>query len=470
MRTLGPTSLLLLWGCAASAPDGAVSRSVPDGAVSRSGPDDAVSEFGPAPSWEAALDQAARAPVDAGRAQSISAAVVKNGRVWARAYGESSKGLPASVEGTFYEAGSVTKVFTALLLADAIERGEVDADARIRDLAPDLEVSDEVGAIRLVALANHSSGLPRMPANFAPKDGTQPYVDYELSRLWAALAETELGPQRYTYSNFGMAVLGQLLARHAGQSYEALLGMRVLEPLELSSLRLSPAEGDAQPYDEAGVPQPSWTFDAFAPAGALRASAPALLRFVQAQLTSEDGQGALASAMARTQAQTTPLPGPGGIGLGWHIDGQGRRWHNGQTMGSHAFIGLKPGAFGVVVLSNTATPDLDRVGQAMLDILEGKPVELTFKPVVEVSEALLRRYVGEYLIEPTFSLSISLRDSRIYVQGTGQPAFPLTPVGDHTFELSAVQASGRFILSDEGPASALIWNQGGQSVRAQRRE
>lgn len=425
---------------------------------------------GLASDWEAALEDSAQALVASGRAVSVSVAAVNDGQRWSRAYGEAAPNASASVNETFYEVGSVTKVFTSLLLADAIERGEVAPNATIEDLAPDLKLPSDVAAIELQALANHSSGLPRMPSNFAPGDGSDPYVDYDLARLWDGLAQAELGTKRYAYSNFGMAVLGQLLARRAGTSYASLLQSRVLEPLGLEGMRLGPGKGDAQGHDDGGAPKPSWRFDAFAPAGAIRATAPQMLRFVRAHIEAADDEGTLAAAMGRIQTRTAPVPVPGqrGIGLGWHIDDGGHRWHNGQTLGAHSFVGMKPGAYGVVVLANSATADVDRLGRGMLDILDGKEVDLSFTAIIDVPRFLLERYVGEYAIQPNFSLTITVREGRLYVQGTGQPAIPLTAIGEHTFEISALQASGRFILPENGPAKTLIWNQGGQSVRADR--
>lgn len=423
---------------------------------------------GPPPRWAAALDAAARALVASRRVEGLSVAAVKGDETWSQAYGEAAAGQQAQLQ-TVYETGSVTKVFTALLLADAIERGEVDPDATIRDVAPELDLPDEVAAVRLQALANHSSGLPRMPSNFAPADASDPYADHDNELLWQGLAEVELGPQRYAYSNLGMAVLGQLLARRAGTTYAELLKQRVLAPLDLGGLRLTAGEGDAQPHDDMGAPQTDWTFDAFAPAGALRGKAPQLLRFVRAQVNPKTVDAPLGPAMERTQSQTIPLPGEGGVGLGWHIDGAGNRWHNGQTLGSHAFVGLKPSAHGVVVLSNSASAEVDRLGRGMLTMLAGEDPGLEFAPRVDLSPEQLKRYEGEYVIQPEFILTITARNGRLYIQATGQPAIPLTAVGDHVFEISALGASGRFIVPEEGPASALIWNQGGQRTKAPRK-
>ena len=98
---------------------------------------------------------------------------------------------------TLFEVGSITKVFTGILLAEMVERGEVRLDDPVQGLLPkDVTVPARNGKrIRLVDLATHSSGLPRMPDNFAPADPQNPYADYTPERLYAFLRGHQLTRQ-----------------------------------------------------------------------------------------------------------------------------------------------------------------------------------------------------------------------------------------------------------------------------------
>ena len=122
---------------------------------------------------------------------------------------------------TVFEIGSTTKVFTSTILADMVHRGEVSLDDPVAKYLPaDVKIPQRGGKqITLVDLATHTSGLPRMPSNFKPKDPDNPYADYTLANLFDFLSSYELtrdiGAQ-FEYSNMGVGLLGQALSRRAG--------------------------------------------------------------------------------------------------------------------------------------------------------------------------------------------------------------------------------------------------------------
>src|SRR5579863_7445460 len=111
------------------------------------------------------------------------------------AYGHLEKGDPRPLNGdTIFEIGSATKVFTSLLLADMVQRGEVALDDPVaKYLPPDVKVPERNGrSITLVDLSTHTSGLPRLPTNFAPKDPANPYADYSVEQLYQFLSTYQL--------------------------------------------------------------------------------------------------------------------------------------------------------------------------------------------------------------------------------------------------------------------------------------
>src|SRR5690606_27539378 len=119
-----------------------------------------------------------------------------------------------------YEIGSVTKALTGLLLADLIERKLVAADDPAQKFLPEGLTMPIAGdkPITLEHLSTHTSGLPRLPSNFAPADPADPYADYTQERMFDFLKSHKLrrAPGKHEYSNYGAALLGQLLARKAG--------------------------------------------------------------------------------------------------------------------------------------------------------------------------------------------------------------------------------------------------------------
>ena len=119
-------------------------------------------------------------------------------------------------EHTVFEIGSVTKLFTALLLADMARRGEVTLDTAVAELLPmGTRVPDRNGVpITLAHLATHSSGLPRLPDDIVV-GSPDPYANYTSERLYAFLGRHELHRtpgESVEYSNLGAGLLDQMFA------------------------------------------------------------------------------------------------------------------------------------------------------------------------------------------------------------------------------------------------------------------
>jgi CubicO group peptidase (beta-lactamase class C family) len=125
-------------------------------------------------------------------------------------------GTIASVAGSHWEIGSITKVFTGILFADMCEHGEVGLEDPIGRWVP-AEVAERLPDHQptLRQLATHTSGLPRLPKGWMRRiKGPDPYSQLSLQDVWDALGPQTLAPskERFRYSNFGMGLLGHLLS------------------------------------------------------------------------------------------------------------------------------------------------------------------------------------------------------------------------------------------------------------------
>jgi CubicO group peptidase (beta-lactamase class C family) len=164
------------------------------------------------------------------------------------AYGSLDKGDVRPLNGdTIFEIGSVTKVFTSLVLADLAQRGEVAlTDPIAKYLPTSVKVPERAGrSIALQDLATHTSGLPRLPTNLVPKDRANPYADYTVEQLYQFLSTYELPRDiglQYEYSNLGGGLLGHVLERRAGLGYEALVRSRVTGPLGMMDTSIALSE------------------------------------------------------------------------------------------------------------------------------------------------------------------------------------------------------------------------------------
>ena len=383
---------------------------------------------------------------------------------------------------TQFEIGSVTKVFTALLLAESERAAKVRRDdpvTKYLHVAATPEGLSRLDKVTLLALATHTSGLGRLPPNFAPANPRDPYADYTSADLLAALADSAgrvQAPAPYAYSNYGGGVLGQALAAAWGQSYAEALRRHVLTPLGLEQTTLglmgTSAPGNLAPgHDDNGKPVPNWTFDALAPAGALRSSAREMALFVQACLGLRET--ALAASLTATMQPQRPLVGlVGSVGLGWHLTaGQSPIiWHNGGTGGYHSFVGFEPqGKRGVVVLAN-CSQSMDALAFGLLrgdkeKIAAAAPAAAAALPAVRLED-----YVGRYSLAPTFVMSVTANDGHLFVQATGQSQLLLQPVAVDRFKVAGVEAEVSFERAAAGQVAALILHQNGVDQRAPRGE
>ncbi len=381
---------------------------------------------------------------------------------------------------TQFEIGSVTKVFTSLLLAEGERAGKVSRDdpvTKYLKIPAKPEDLVRIGKITLLMLATHTSSLPRLPANFAPSNPQDPYADYTMDRLLAGLAAsgaTVEAPAPYAYSNFGAGVLGQALAAAWGESYPEALRRHVLEPLGLAHTSLAltgaPAAADLAPgHDAKGDAAANWTFDAIAPAGALRSSARDMALFLQACLGQRSTP--LVDAIAATIQPQRPLAGmPGSIGLAWHLTAGDPPsvWHNGGTAGYHSFVGFEPhGRRAIVVLANTSAS----VDGLAFGLLRGGPKPAAEAAAVTPAPAVRpEEYVGRYPLAPTFVMSVTTDGGKLFVQATGQPQFLLLPAAADRFRVKDVDAEISFERDAAGKVAALVLHQNGVDQRAPRSE
>ena len=111
---------------------------------------------------------------------------------------------PLDMESVF-EIGSITKVFTALLLADMVQRREGALDDPVASLLPaGAKIPEKGKPITLLDLATYTSGLPRMPGNFRPGASNNPFADYTTAMMMEFLASYELKVEpgsHYEYAN-----------------------------------------------------------------------------------------------------------------------------------------------------------------------------------------------------------------------------------------------------------------------------
>lgn len=382
--------------------------------------------------------------------------------------GQARAGVPMDAH-TVVEIGSITKAFTGILLAEMAARGEVRLDQSVSELLPEAgRPSSRNGkAITLEQLSMHTSGLPRLPNNMRPANPDNPYADYGADRMYEFLRGHELrrdpGAQ-YEYSNLGAGLLGHVLALRAGTSFEELMRARVLAPLGMASsgtaltdqMRGRAASGHSADGDVV----PRWDIPTLAGAGALRSTLDDMLGFLSANLSpADDGLG---RAIAASQAPRFRVNSALSLGLNWHrssFRGDTMVWHNGGTAGFRTFLGWNPRTrTGIVLLSNASQDNEDIARHVLL----GMPLaKVEARTEVVLPDSVLAGYVGRYEFAPTFTITVTLEDGRLFAQATDQPRFRTHAEARDRFFYRVVDAQLEFRRGASGSVEGVVLVQGG---------
>lgn len=423
----------------------------------------------------------ASALVANGLAPGLVIGVVRGDETCIRAFGEVALGSGEAPDAqTVYEIGSISKVFTGVLLADAEQRGALSIDATVQSFYPEEFELDQVGdtPIRLRDLTTHSSGLPRMPSNFAPANPDNPYVDYSFELMYDFLDgyEPKRAPgERYAYSNLGAALLGDAVARAQDSSYETLLRTRITDLLDMQDTRIeltdSMRERFAPGYDVDQVPHSSWEFLSMTPAGGIRSNLNDMLVFARAAL--HPPEGPLKKALPRSMNVIYQSPQNVDMAFGWHIASGGATfWHNGQTGGYHSFMAVIPGAdAGVVVLSNTTTGFIDVLGDNLVRVLMGSEArKIEYPLAIELTPEVAAEYVGRYKLGLLASLTITYENDVLLAQVTAQPKVRIYPSAKDRCFYRAVPAELTFERDEDGKISGLVLLQNGNETNGRRVE
>ncbi len=278
-------------------------------------------------------------------------------------------------ENSIFEIGSISKTFTGILLANMVLNDKMKLDDPLQKYLPEGVTAPTKNGkeITLVHMANHTSGLPRMPSNFYPTNPNNPFADYSENQLYWFLSNYELprdiGSQ-YEYSNYAMGLLGHILALENDMSYEELLAKVITEPLGLkeTGITLTPVMKENLAMGHSGgVEVENWDLTTLAGAGAIRSNAVDMLKYLEANMgiIKSDLYPAMQLSHKNSRAEKAePI-----VGLGWHtmvFDDAEIIWHNGGTGGYRTFAGFVKGENKAVVVLSNSNAGVDDIGIHLL--------------------------------------------------------------------------------------------------------
>jgi CubicO group peptidase (beta-lactamase class C family) len=423
-----------------------------------------------------------------------SVLVADQGRVvLQKGYGlaDRAAGTPNTPD-TKFRIGSLTKQFTAALVLRLVEQGQLKLDGRVGDYLPDYP-SAAGRALTLHQLLTHTAGLPEyttQPA-FAPVANT-PQTPAQLVALFAKLPLDFAPGSRFRYSNSNYILLGAIIEKVTGKSYAQVFEALLARPAGLRATAYAPTE-PADPRRAAGyqptpnglVPAPPINMSTPYAAGAITSTVTDLYRWHEVLL----GTKVLSAASQRLLF--TPVQE--NYAYGWTVfkarigsapDTVTVQEHNGAVNGFASYLVRVPQRRQCIVLldnhSNTrALADLRRGLLRLINHQPATPPSIATAPTaapatpgaaIAVPAAVLNTYVGIYELNPNFRITVRQRDSRLFVQATGQSEFETDAASPVLFTLRGVPAQVEFGKNDKGEVAQLYLLQGGVRQAASRVE
>jgi CubicO group peptidase (beta-lactamase class C family) len=340
-----------------------------------------------------AVDNYLEQQVKNNRIPGLAVAIVQGDQIiFQKGYGNAAPGKPVTPQTQFY-IGSVTKSFTALAAMQLVEQGKLDLDAPVQQYIPWFKVADPQASATITVrhLLNHTSGM----SNQGNPNGEK--VTYNLEEEARFLADVRVNApagSKYQYFNQNYRLVGLLIEQLSGQSYSDYIRENIFTPLGMTHSTTDPADAPelAQGYSRVfgfPLPQSQVYIPGALPSGYLITTAEDMAKFMLAQLNNQKADGSpLLQPELLEEMRTPPAGIDSNYGMGWMVLENGNTLaHGGALQYFQAFVamGLKEKT-GIVILYNQNSVvnmlfENDTVRNGLLDLMNGKPVEVTYSTI-----------------------------------------------------------------------------------------
>ena len=460
----------------------------------------------PGDPWPKTLDEfktAVQRVLDESGVPGAGLALVRTSGVeWAGGLGLADRDSGTSVTAdTGFRAGSMSKTFIAMTFAQMDEDDEVDLDATVAELVPEIPIDNAwavTDPVRVIHLLQHTAGFD--DAHFNETFGTIGAPDLPLAdvlRFNPASRVVRWRPgTRTSYSNPGYALAGHIIEKVTGQKYEDRIAERIFKPVGMtsSSLYLRP-EHDARlarAYISRNGPPVPYTPVFLRPAGSLQTTASDMGKFVHMLLN----RGRTADApivgpgyLSDMERPRTTLASRAGLRTGYgsgltsyDIDGFPMLVHSGGIEGFSSLFGYATARdAGFVVLLNSNVSGEARLRIASLAVRYLKAgIEPPAGSEASVPQDRLRSHVGYYhdanpRSQATAFLgwlfngqAITVNGNRLHSAPVFGDATDLIPVSDTVFRLPGESEATRVFTTNEYGVAVVAGGTAGQ-LYAERR-
>lgn len=371
---------------------------------------------------------------------------------------------------TKFRLASITKTFTALSILQLQEENLLDVLDPVSKYLPDYPYGDKINVKQLLS---HTSGIVNYTnlSTFKEieKDPTDPDAIMEVFK--GEPLDFKPGSQ-YSYSNSGYILLGLIIEKVSGKTYQEYLEEAILRPLNMTNTGydnnrpviknratgyVSTENGLVHaPYIDMSVP--------FA-AGGIYSTVEDLYKLDRALYSNT-----LISAKSK-QSMFTPVFD--NYAYGWFVhEAFGRKMisHDGEIYGFQTFFGRYPDDNIVIaVLSNVQNTNVSQISQILSAILFGEPYAIPkIHREVDIDPTVYNRYIGTYKFGMDFTMDITTKSGDIFAQVAGTPVVEIFPESGVHFFIKAFDAQLSFILDNKGEAVELILHQYGTDRKAKK--
>jgi len=373
---------------------------------------------------------------------------------------------------TKFRLGSVTKQFTAASILLLEERGKLKTDDLVKKYVPDAPAAWD--KITIFHLLTHTSGIPNF-TGFSDYASQEPF-ETTPEKLVARFRDKPLDFQpgeKFSYSNSGYVLLGYLVEKASGESYEKFLQENIFGPLGMKdsgydsnyAIILHRAAGYSPSKPDKGQPVNTGFIHMSVPfsAGALYSTTEDLLRWEQGLF---GGKVLSAASLAK---MTTPFKDDYAFGLTVAMqDGHKRIQHNGGIEGFNTALAYYPDdKLTVAVLANINGSAPDAMYVKLAAVALGSQVTLpSERKEITVAPKILEQYVGTYEMAPKINMMVTLDQGQLTTQMSGQGKVPLFAISETRFFTKLVDAEVEFGKDAKGPY--LILHQNGRDMKAPR--
>jgi CubicO group peptidase (beta-lactamase class C family) len=373
---------------------------------------------------------------------------------------------------TKFRLGSLTKQFTAASILLLEERGKLAVTDSVKKYLADAPAAWD--KITVFHLLTHTSGVPSFTsfADYAQLEPFSTTPEKLVARFRDRPLDFEPG-EKWSYSNSGYVLLGYLIERVSGQTYQQFVQQNLFTPLGMKDSGYDSNAAVIAHRASGYTPGPN----GFVNAGFIHMTVPfsagALYSTTEDLLKWEQGLfGGKVLSAASLEKMTKPFKSDYAFGLTVHtVNGRKAIEHNGGIEGFNTALAYYPDdKLTVVVLGNVNGAAPDAIAKHLAAVAHGETVTLpSERKEIAIDAAILARYVGEYEMAPGVLMRVTLENGQLRARLGNQQALPIFAESETLFFAKVVDAQIEFSGADaQGRAAQLTLHQNGRDTVAKR--